>query len=304
MLPLLLCRFTHTAAAALLCGVLVLRLLARGTNFGVTQSETRLAFGSWCVLLGASVLHLCLTAADMSGQTLAQVFSGGALRSVLWGTRFGKVWLIQASLLAGLFIVGTIKATQPRLTHTRVASRWDATGALLIGSLLASFAWTAHANASEKRAWLLPVDMLHAVAAGAWPGGLLPLALLLRRTRHHLDLLHATVTITRRFSRLSVAAVMILVLTGLLNTCGLVGTISALWSGAYGRLLLCKVVLFTAMTGFGAVNRRLITQQEFRNPAETLRRLRRNVVWECALAVGVLLATEALAMSVPPTSSG
>ena len=304
MLPLLLCRFAQTSAAVLLAGTVVLRLLARGTNLGDTPSETRLAFGSWCVLLGASVLHLCLTAADMSGQPLAQAFSGGALGIVLWGTRFGEVWLIQASLLAGLFIVETIRATQPRHTHTRVAGRWDATGALLVGSLLASFTWTAHANASEKRAWLLPVDMLHAVAAGAWPGGLLPLTLLLRRTRHHLDLLPATVTVTRRFSRLSVAAVAILALTGLLNACGLVGTLSALWSGGYGRLLLCKAALFAAMIGFGAVNRRLIRQQEFENSAATLQRLRRNVAWECALAVGVLLATEALAMSVPPASSG
>ena len=110
-------------------------------------------------------------------------------------------------------------------------------------------------------------------------------------------------TITRRFSRMSVIAVSILALSGLFNAFGLVGTLSALWPSSYGRLILCKAGLLAGMAGFGAVNRRLILQEASGNPAQTLRDLWRNVMWECALAVCVLLATEALAMNAPPASA-
>jgi putative copper export protein len=85
---------------------------------------------------------------------------------------------------------------------------------------------------------------------------------------------------------------------------GLVGTFSALWPSIYGRLILCKVALFAAMVGLGAVNRRLSRQTNTGNPGEIVRQLWRNVAWECMLAVCVLLATETLAMNAPPASAG
>lgn len=141
-------------------------------------------------------------------------------------------------------------------------------------------------------------------AAGAWPGGLVPLALLLAQAHRDPTLLRPAAIITRRFSRLSIAAVGILALSGSLNSIGLVGTFSALYLSFYGRLLLCKVALFAGMAGLGAVNRRLIRLESPGNAAQTLRRVWLNVAWECALATCVLLATEALAMCPPPIVPG
>ena len=144
--------------------------------------------------------------------------------------------------------------------------------------------------------------MLHVIAAGAWPGGLLPLALLLMQARRDPNVVSSVLRVTRRFSRLSVAAVGMLALSGLLNSIGLVGTLSALWPSVYGRLILCKGTLLAGMVGLGAVNRRMIRQDETASAPQILRALWRNVAWESALAVCVLLATEALAMSPPPAS--
>jgi putative copper export protein len=162
--------------------------------------------------------------------------------------------------------------------------------------------WSGHAHASDKHAWLLPSDLLHVVAAGAWPGGLLPLALLLAQARRDPGLVLPVLRVTRRFSRLSVAAVSVLALSGLLNSVGLVGTLAALWPGVYGRLILCKAALLAVMVGLGAVNRRIIHQDDSGDVARTLRSLCRNVAWEGVLAVVVVLATEALAMSAPPAA--
>ena len=147
------------------------------------------------------------------------------------------------------------------------------------------------------------MDVGHAVAAGAWPGGLLPLALLLGKAHHNPALVPAAVAVTRRFSCLSMAAVGVLAFSGVLNGVGMVGTLAALWTSAYGRLVLCKAMLFALMVGLGAVNRRLVQRREEADPTWPLRHLWRNVAVECALAVGVLLATEALGSSAPPMPS-
>ena len=101
---------------------------------------------------------------------------------------------------------------------------------------------------------------------------------------------------------MSVGAVSVLTFSGLLNGIGLVGTLPALWTSVYGRLILCKVTLLAGMVGLGFVNRRLVRRGAPGDAAPTLGSLWRNVAWESALAVCVLLATEALALSVPPAS--
>ena len=301
MSPLLFCRYAQTSAAVLLAGTMALRLLAWGTGGGAMPRWNRLAFGSWCVLVAAGAWQLVLTAADMSGMPLAQAFSGEVLGGVLDGTRFGVVWEVRAGLLAGLFVVGCLIAVAGRGgKRPGLLMAGDAVGAMLMAALLASLVWTGHAQASEKGVWLLPVNVVHAVAAGAWPGGLLPLAFLLARTRRDPDMGFATMTITRRFSWLSVGAVGVLAFSGALNGYGLVGSFSALWLSGYGRLLMCKVAIFAGMVSLGATNRRLIRPEDGGDTADILRRLWRNVAWECVLAAGVLLATEALATSAPP----
>ncbi len=299
-----LCQGAQTGAAVLLSGTATLRLLAWGTGVERSPHWNRLAWASWIVLLGAAVLQLGLTAADMSGLPLAQACSGPVLGSVLGRTIFGVVWKVRLCLLAAALVVGWCAAvTQRSSGRTRLSGLLEIAGALLAAALSATLIWSGHAHASDKHAWLLPVDLLHVVAAGAWPGGLLPLALVLAQARRDPDLVSSALRITRRFSRLSVAAVGILALSGLLNSVGLVGTLSALWPGVYGRLILCKAALFAGMVGLGAVNRRLIRPDETASSApQILRSLWRNVAWEMVLAGCVLLATEALAMSVPPAS--
>ena len=305
MWALWLCRCVQTTAAVLLAGTVTLRLLALGTSLDRAARWPRLAWTSWAALLAAGVLLLGLTAADMSGEPLAQVLTNGSVAQVLGGTRFGAVWRWRMSLLAGWLVVRWGVTASRRQRWPRALVVLAAAEVLLDAGLLVSLVLAGHAQASDKSTWLLPVNIGHVLAAGTWPGGLLPLLLLLAWAQTDATLLPAAVTITRRFSRLSVVAVGILAFSGVLNGVGMVGTLPELWSSRYGQLVLCKAGLFAAMICLGAVNRRLVQRQpDGADPAQTLRRLWRNVAWECALAVGVLLATEALATSAPPMPSG
>ena len=295
-----LCRFAQTSAAVLLVGTAALRLLARGTGLDPAAFGWRvLTWASGTVLLLAGGLQLGLTVAEMSGKPLAQALPDGAMRTVLDGTHFGTVWTTRMGLLTGWLLLTSFVAWRHRLDRL-VPVTLEAAGSLLAVALLGSLVFGGHAQASDKNAWLLPVTVAHAIAAGAWPGGLLPLTLLLWRARHDPALGRAAVAVTRRFSRLSVGAVGVLAFSSVLNGMGLVGTMTAFWTSTYGRLVLCKAVLFALMVGLGAVNRRLIQRREAVDPARTVRRLWRNVAVECVLAAGVLLATEALGSSAPP----
>ncbi len=296
-----LCRFVQTSAAVLLVGTAVLRLLASGTGLDPVVSGWRaLAWASGVLLLVAGTWQLGLTAAEMSGEPLARIFSNGVLREVLGGTHFGAVWIVRMGLVAGWLVFALAAARLRRYGRRRAPAALEMAGSLLAVAVLGSLVLAGHAQASEKSAWLLPVAVCHAVAAGAWPGGLLPLLLLLGQAQRRAFLVPAAVVVTRRFSRLSVVAVGVLAFSGALNGVGMVGTFAALWTSPYGRLVLCKVALFALMIGLGAINRRLVRRQDPADGARTMVLLWRNVAVECALAVGVLLATEALGTSAPP----
>ena len=299
-----LCRCAQTTAAVLLAGVAVVRLLAFGTSPGGAGRGTRLAWSCWAVLLASGVLLLGLTASEMSGQPLLRAVADGTVARVLGGTSFGSGWLARMGVLTGWSVVRWLAEAARRRGWPRTAVCLATLETLLDAALLVSLVWAGHARASDKNVWLLPVDAVHALAAGAWPGGLPPLALLLARARRNPSLLPAAVIVTRRVSRLSVAAVGALAFSGLLNGIGMVGTFAALWSSGYGRLVLAKAALFALLVGLGAVNRRLIRRPGPADTAQTVARLWSNVAWECVLAAGVLLVTEALAGSAPPMPPG
>lgn len=300
-----LCRSVQTGAALLLAGTAAMRLLAWGSApLAAVPRWNRLAIVSWSVLLLAAVIQLGATTAQMSDLPFAQVFHGDVLAGVLKGTHFGAVWQVRIALLGGLLVTGLMGCVAQQSTSRGLSVIADVVTALLVVSLVASLVAAGHAQASEDRVWLLPTDMIHAAAAGAWPGGLLPLMILLARAWHKTELLAPAITITRRFSHLSVVAVGVLALSGSLNSYALIGTFHGLWSSVYGRLVVCKGLLFATMVALGAMNKGLIEQNPMEKPQATVSRLWRNVSVECAVAVAVLLATEALAMSTPAASSG
>jgi len=85
--------------------------------------------------------------------------------------------------------------------------------------LTAAIAWTGHAGSGvgELGVLQLAADVLHLIAAAAWLGGLVSLALLLTAARRHDGLAWASVArdATRRFSTLGIVSVGIILATGM-----------------------------------------------------------------------------------------
>jgi copper resistance protein D len=93
----------------------------------------------------------------------------------------------------------------------------------------------------------------------AW--ALLPLALVLNAAYAKPDAHSIAVArnATLRFSSLGIASTGTLVVTGIVNSWFLVGSVDALTDSGYGRMLSLKLLLFLAMLSIAAVNRFRLT---------------------------------------------
>jgi putative copper resistance protein D len=133
------------------------------------------------------------------------------------------------------------------------------------------------------------------VAAAAWVGALLPLALLIGPAVAGADPSSTAVAreVVLRFSVLGIASVGTLAATGIINTWAIVGNLTTLITTDYGRLLLFKIALFLVMLSLAGVNRLWLTPvlQHKGDPVagpKALRRIRINAVLEAAIGFAVV----------------
>ena len=251
-----------------------------------------LAWTSLLLALLSGIGWLIIVASQMSGMPLAAVVQQGVLGVVLTQTQFGKVWLVRGALvivLAACLLV--------RIRSWKQIVRWI--GLAVCAALIVSLAWAGHGAATEDLPGdflHLPADLLHLLATGVWLGTLVPLAVLLAEMLR--DASPAGLTISRaaclRFSTLGITCVGILVVTGIVNTWFLSGSIPALVGTLYGQLLLVKVAVFVAMIAVANANRsRLVpvlahAASEVSERLKAVRTLSRNVFAEATLGIVVL----------------
>jgi putative copper resistance protein D len=211
-------------------------------------------------------------------------------------TQFGRVWQLRLGLIATAFVLVASVLAQIKARRALVAVLW-----LVSVVLLTSLAWISHAAAATVHPFGVSGDMLHLCAAGFWIGGLVPLTIFLARVRASFSLGETVVRVVRRFSTLSLCCVSVLIVTGISNSWLLVGSLHALFTTPYGRLLLLKLTLFGILIGFGARNRFLVKARLRKGSAnpDLLSQLRRNVLCEVCLGVAVVLIVACLGATPP-----
>jgi copper resistance protein D len=310
--PLICVRAIHFAATLTAAGVVFFIVLVAAPAFRQVGANSTVpiivrATFKWIAWLGLLLTVLSgaawfvLVAQSMSDRVLADVFSEGIPWTVLSDTGFGHVWLARfalACLLAGLFV--------PFLSAQGGRSMWlkIVAGAAAAG-LAGALAFAGHAvGASGSEGLIHPAaDALHLVAAAAWVGTLLPLALLLRAAGHEAASVDIARAATLRFSTLGIVCVGALILTGTINTLYLAGSIAALTETDYGRLLVIKIALFFGMVVIATINRLWLTPRlvQDANAAarDVLRRLRRNTLVEVAAGALIIAIVAALGVSPP-----
>jgi copper transport protein len=266
-----------------------------------------------CALAAALVLvpvYLLLATAKFS--TLAVTDLGGLLPLVRISS-FGR-GISDLELVLALFGVATAIAI--RLDRPERAQR-SVVALLALGSAVACAVailvvpgLAGHAAQTSPRALAMALDWVHLAAASVWLGGLTGLLVLWAAARRGRRL-RALATVTPRFSRTALAAVLALVATGAAQTVVELPTLGALWETGYGRAILVKIGLLGAASALGAVNLLVTTPRLARAGARDdpggggrgAALLRRTVSGELVLVTSTVFAASVLTSLPPPAAA-
>jgi putative copper resistance protein D len=292
--PLVLTRAIHFAASAMVAGVLTFRSVVaqpalRPSAEGYASVQGRLIKLAWAglaVAVATGIVWLTLQTMAFAGIGFGEAVRSGALLIVVDETQFGLV----SEIRGGFAIVLAACLAVDRFAF----AQWGGLAAGL--ALVAAIAWTGHAGATLGALGdlHLAADGLHLLAAAAWIGGLAGLCVLFAvgRRRPAYEWGPLQLDAVRRFSALGMVSVVVLIISGAVNSWILAGSVHALLVTDYGRLLLLKIAAFVVMLGFAAVNRFSLTPQlavGAKSGAEpgALAALKRNTLIEIALGLAI-----------------
>ncbi|MFJ7967898.1 copper resistance CopC/CopD family protein [Streptomyces sp. NPDC096324] len=234
-------RYAAYTGLALLIGAVTFVLAC-----GFPGSVRRLLVTGWWILLGSTFALLLLRGPYERGTGVSEVFDPDGLSDTL-ASRPGVVLVARLALLAAVAFV------PPR---PPVRDRGAGRGVLVLGvlfSLALAVTWAAseHASAGIQVPAAMVSSVLHLLAMAVWLGGLAALLAALHRPAEPVP--PAVVT---RFSRLALASVAVLAVTGVYQSWRGLGSWDALTSTEYGRLLVVKVVLVALLLAGAAFSRR------------------------------------------------
>ena len=193
-------------------------------------------------LLG-SIGVIVVQSALLTGRGLGSVAESGVLKSVL-GERLG--WSIVV-LLLGLAAVHL---------STNTNRLFPARSLALCGGLAVTISFSLWGHAVEAPSTWLTVgaNMLHTTAAALWFGGLVGLAMVLRRRSP--QPVASTARILGRFSEMAALTVIALFVAGITMTwIETGGSVSGLTGTTYGRLVLAKIAVTLGIVALAAFNR-------------------------------------------------
>lgn len=178
--------------------------------------------------------------------------------------------------------------------------RVEASPMALLGAagLVVSEAFIGHTATVSPRFLVLVSDAGHLVAAAAWSGGVLMLAMTLRRRHRRKDPLDARLLATR-FSVMATWAIAVVAATGLALSWAILGEVGALWATEFGRVLVAKLVVVGVLLAIGAHNHRVLVPAMTDGDRSADERFRRTVGVEALLFGVVLLLSAVLVVSNP-----
>jgi copper transport protein len=232
--------------------------------------ELGVAFAGTVLLVAFQIADAGASVADLPGTSLEQ-------DAIL---RLGPL-VVAAGLLAAL--------TRSSGLYRQVLLA--ATGALAALALLVE-AILSHAASQPFAPAEIAIQWLHLVAVGLWLGGLAALLAQLRGPT-----VPAKAELARRFAIVAGIGLAAVAVTGAVRALVDIGSIDALFSTDFGRLVLLKIALLVPIAGLGALN-------HFRNvprAGQGLRPLRRAGSAELGIGAALLLVASMLVNFAPPT---
>ena len=161
------------------------------------------------------------------------------------------------------------------------------------GVYLVSLAYTGHSRSMKWPVLGVPADVVHTAATAVWLGGLIVFVFFVLPTLQPSQSIEAF----RRFGTAATYAVTAMVVSGIIQTLRLHGSIITLFTQNHGRWLLLKLLLVAAMLKIGDINRRRLLRKLPADDAGVANRvalLRRASITEIVNGGLVMLVTAVL----------
>ena len=215
------------------------------------------------------MLGIALEGVYAAGLPLDDVFDTSVFRDVL-DTRYGQVALVRLALL--VLAIPLLRLLLHRRPATEHPLRVVVDGAGARDRRRASRSRpgiAGHASSGIQTGLAIPADLVHVAGMACWLGGLVVLCVAVL-PRRDVDELRAVLP---RYSALALGAIVALVVSGAYQAWRQVGSIDALKSTDYGRLLIAKLVVFAALIVAAAFSREIVNRR-FRDAAARRRRVR------------------------------
>lgn len=277
---------------SLVGATLFLLRIAPRLEAGSTQAQQERARVT--SLARAACLLLALAAAcRLVQQSAAFADSPSAWASmvsvVLFRMTWGTGWGIG---LAGL-LLAAIAAARGLRSFAAIAAL--GTGAML---LAVSPALTGHAIGAEQfTTQAVVADTLHVLAAGAWLGTLLVIAVATLAPAPRITP-GGVMSALERFSPIALLSALIVAFTGTFASWLHLQALDALWTSVYGRTLLLKLAILGGVAAMGAYNWRIATPRL--RASGDVRGIRRSAMIELALALALVAVTAVLVATPLP----
>jgi copper transport protein len=266
------------AVAFIAVAVLIGGLLHSNGRNESTPRTRRVLLVAGILALLASVAALALSAPYGSGAGWGDVFSGQAWRD-LFHSRSGWTWLLRIAMTARLVA----------LTRRAKADRTLWAGAVAAAMVLyGAEAWSGHGATGRWVQFAFLLTVVHLGAVSAWFGGLVVL------------LTHAgesdLAARARRFSSIALISVGVITVSGVVQGWRQLGSVDALTSSTYGKLLIAKVAVVAAMLVAAMYARLSINDIDDDGGSS---RMRNPIATEVLLGIGVFAFTSMLVVAQP-----
>ena len=309
-------RFLEFAALFLILGGVVFRrwvwtpaLAAAQLRDSEAASRFRRWFGrilvaSWVVLLVTGVAGIVFEGASVSGFSLLSSAKPTVVRSVLH-TAYGHFALWQLGLTA-LLALPVFGLTRRRRLFSVAPDAWVATTIVLAAGISLAIGLNGHARTDPRPFLDVTSIAVHLLAAAVWVGGLafLVIGMLAARALAPADRPRPLRESIRRFSTMAVAAVGLVIETGVINTWASLGAPGDLWRTTHGRVVLAKVVLLALALVLAARHRWVVPTRlgATDQAAGAERSFGRTSRLELVVLVGAVACAAALVALVPGRS--
>jgi copper transport protein len=290
-------RWTELVAVLTLVGAVIFRLfvvpaagLPDPIALEAAERARRLAMGALMLFALATITRLSAQS-DLIAN--AGAIRWAAMQMVVRGTRWGQGWLVGA--------VGAVAALVGFASARRGRAGWMI-AALGVLAIALSEGMTGHAGASTRRLPLaIATDLAHFLGAGGWLGGLtlvLLAGLPALRPMNGAERARAGSRLLRSYHQTAMECVTLVIVTAVIAAWLRLGTLDALWTTAYGRVLLIKLSLVLVVMAFGLYHSRTVVTPDWHD--DTKVRFQRTATVELLVGALVVAVTAVLAATALP----